>query len=288
MSIERALELQQRSWSLQSDGKLEDAVLACREALRLIEEADPASPDVANLLNDLAEIEFDRRNLDAALALTERAGSIEHALGGLFAGEAAARIRARTLSLAGLTRRARGDYADAEIDLRRALDISLAEFGETSLEAAEARNNLAVVYKYSGRFGEGLALYSASLPHIVAAHGAQSLETATLYHNIGGLLHAQGDFAGAEAPARKAWELSRALVGDDDPRAMADAAAYAAVLDGLERYEESTEIYRRALAVFERVFGPEHEEVGRPCTTWAPHWPRVAIARRQSVATAEP
>jgi tetratricopeptide (TPR) repeat protein len=262
MNVERAIELQEQSWNLEAEGKLEEASRACREALRLMESAEGTdSPDVANLLNDLADIEQERQNFSEALALAERARSIEDVLGERFTGEAAARIRARTLAIVGAVRRIQGDYAQAEGDLKDALAISVAEFGEASEEAAEARNNLAVLYKYWGRFDDGLKLYAEAAATIAAIHGEASLASATVYHNIGGILHARGDFAAAEEPARKAWEISRQLLGEDDPRTMLDAAACAGVLDGLERYDESEPIYRRALAVFERSYGPEHYEV---------------------------
>lgn len=42
----------------------------------------------------------------------------------------------------------------------------------------------------------------------------ESLACATIHHNIGGILHAQGNFAAAEEPARKAWDISRRLLGE--------------------------------------------------------------------------
>ena len=262
MTIERAIELQTRSWALEGESKLEEASRACREALQLMEAAEgKASPDVANLLNDLADIEQQRQNFAEALSLAERARSIEDALGQRFSGADAARIRARTLAIVGDLRRIQGKYAEAEGDLRNALAISAGEFGEASEEAAEARNNLAVLYKYWGRFDEGLELYGQALPAVIAAHGANSQAAATVYHNVGGILHARGDYTAAEAPARKAWEISRQLLGDDDPRTMLDATAYAGVLDGLKRYDESEAIYLAALAVFKQAYGPEHYEV---------------------------
>jgi tetratricopeptide (TPR) repeat protein len=95
----------------------------------------------------------------------------------------------------------------------------------------------------------------------VAAHGEESLATAIIYHNLGGILHAQGNYAAAEEPGEKAWRISRRLLGEDDPRAMLDGAAYAVILDGLKRYNESEAIYRRALGIFERNFGAQHYEV---------------------------
>ena len=262
MTIERAIELQEHAWTLQEEGKLDEAFDACREALRLTEAAEGAdSPDAANLLNDLTEIARDRQDFAAALAFAERARTIEDALGERFTGEAAARIRAKTSSLLGDIRRVQGDYVRAETDLDRALALVTAEFGEASEEAADARNNLAVLYKYWGRFADALSLYQEALRTLVAIHGEDSLAASVVLHNIGGVLHSQGDYVAAEEPARKAWEISRQHLGEDDPRTMLDAAAYAAILDGLERYDESEPIYLRALAVFERAFGPEHYEV---------------------------
>jgi hypothetical protein len=86
MNTDRAVELQEQAWSLQTEGKLDEAATAVRNALLLLEEAGEAnSPDAANLLNDLAEIESERQNFQDALALAERAHSIENQLGEGFA-----------------------------------------------------------------------------------------------------------------------------------------------------------------------------------------------------------
>ena len=128
MSAERAAALQEQAWSLQAEGKLEDALTAGREALRLMEESEgPDSPEVANLLNDLAEIEQDRQEFRSALALAGRAQEIEDRLGDAFTGEGAVPIRVKTLSLLGAIRGIRGDYALGERDLQQALAIAAAE-----------------------------------------------------------------------------------------------------------------------------------------------------------------
>jgi tetratricopeptide (TPR) repeat protein len=259
---ELAAELQEQGWSLQAEGKLEQAAAAVGKALLLLEESDEAnSPDAANLLNDLAEIESERQNFQDALVLAERAHSIEDQLGDGFAGEGAAQIRARTMGLIGEICRMRGDFVRAEVSLKEALRIVTAEFGAVSEHVADARNNLAVLYKACGRFNEGQRLYQQALDSVVKLNGEDCLASSVIYHNIGGILHAKGDFTAAEPPGRKAWEISRRLLGEDDPRTLFDAVAYAAILDGLQRYVESEAIYRRALVIFEKTFGPEHYEV---------------------------
>ena len=262
MTAERAIELQERAWVLQAEGRLVEASQIMREALHLVEQEDGLeTPDVANLLNELSEIESDRQNFDAALALAERAHAIEEALADGFSGASTARIRIRTCSQLGEIRCMRGDYGCAEGDLLKGLTIAVTEFGQASEEAAEASNNLAVLYKYWGRFDEALNLYQEALRRLSALHGEDSEAVAVLLHNIGGVLHAKGDFAAAAEPGRRAWNLSRRQLGEDDPKTLAHAAAYASILDGLERYEESEPIYRHVLSVMERVLGTEHQEI---------------------------
>ncbi len=262
MTIDRALELQARAWALQAERKLEDAFAACREALQLTEQCQGSdSPNVANLLNDLAEIECDRQNFRPALVHAERALAIEKTHINHLTGETAARIRLKTLALLGELRRLQGDYVRAESDLQEAVKLSVDEFGETSEESAQALNELAVLYKYCGRFDEGLRLYKEALRVTIATQGEECLTACTIYHNMGGILFSKGDFATAKPFGEKAWQLSKRLLGESDPRTMADAAAYAAILDGLGRHDESETIYRRALAVFEESFGPIHCEV---------------------------
>ena len=75
MSTERAIELQEEAWALQAKGRLVEASRVCREALRLVEAADgPESPDAANLLNNLSEIESDRQDFDAVPVLSDHGG----------------------------------------------------------------------------------------------------------------------------------------------------------------------------------------------------------------------
>src|SRR5437762_11701850 len=107
MNAERASALQEQAWALRAEGKLNEALAAAQEALRLIEDVcGPQSPDAANLLNDLAEIEIDRQHLPLALQLAERARAIEDVLGANFRGPLAAQIQARTLTVLGAIRRA--------------------------------------------------------------------------------------------------------------------------------------------------------------------------------------
>lgn len=262
MSFERIAELQERSWALQAEGRLVEACEVGAEALRLVEEsAGPDSPDTANLLNELAELETERGAHAAALALAQRARSIVTALGRGFAGEDAARIRLKTCAVLGELLRLRDEYAGSEREYRDGLALALAQFGEDSAEVAEARNDLAILYKYWGRWQEARALYEQALATFSLLEGEQSLGVGAVLHNLGGILHIQGDCEAAEPYARRAWEISRELLGEDNPRTLRDLGAWAAVLDGLQRQGETVPIYRRLLAAWRSGLDPGQYEI---------------------------
>src|SRR5215469_1200364 len=262
MTTERAIELQEKAWELQAEGKLRDAIGACREAIDLIAQSEgPESADVANLLNDLAELQIEQQDFRTALASAEQAWKIEQVSPSLWIGEAPATIRIKTQTLLGNIRRTLGEYNRAERDLREALAIASTEFGPTSEASASASNEIGILYKHIGRFEDGLQLYEQALEVFVGAHGENSPQVGVIYHNLGGILFAKGDLAAAEGFARRSWEISKKQWGEEDIRTMADAVAYAAILDGLEHHTESETIYRRALGIYQTTLGTEHYEI---------------------------
>jgi tetratricopeptide (TPR) repeat protein len=262
MTIEQAIAMQEKALKLLGRGKLGEARDLIAKALEIFELIEGKNtPDVANLLNDLADLEDKLGHLDVALKLAERSLAITTALGRKFTGVDAAIIRARANTIMGTVHRERGDYAKAEKFLKQALEINRRALGPAHSEVAGAENNLAVLYKYMGHFAKGLKLYRSALAKYEAEFGEDALPLSTVYHNIGGILHASGRYEEAEAPGRRAWEISRKHLGPNHPHTVADAAAYAGILDELGRYKESEPIYRRALKVFEKLYGPENYEI---------------------------
>ena len=163
------------------------------------------------------------------------------------------------VSLLGNTLRQQGEYERAEGPLLRAIEIAEGMPSHPE-EIIFAWNNFGVLCKYAGWFERGERAYERALAAAARLVEHREAMTATLLHNLGGLHHARGRFDLAEEPARRAWEMRRRLLGDNDPATLADATAYAAVLDRLGRYEESRPIYEHALGFYERTFGPEHYE----------------------------
>ena len=245
-----------------SDGQPDQARELYLECIDLFRQSgDDQTRNIANIYNALAILEQNEGDIHAALEYARQADGQLALTDGQSCDQDQAEICLVTWGLLGNLQRHLALYPEAEAVLRKALVFAIAKFGETHAETSTARNNLGILYKYTGQFDQAEALYRSALACMLAQRGGQSEFAATLYHNLGGLAHARGNFAAGLQDALQAWVIRRALLGDDAPDTLADAAAYAGLLDGLERYEESEPIYRRVLAAFEKRYGPEHYEI---------------------------
>ncbi len=253
-SADCAIELYERAAALFAAGLWAEAERTAFEARdRFLQEDGPDSPDAANVSNLLSRIAAAQGQYARSGEHARDAWGIMERLGNRCTGMEAEAIRLQALGNAGTALRSRGLYAEAEPWLK--LAIVYAE--KSGFSAVSHRNDLAVLYKYAGRFDEAERLYRWAM----AETSGEDAAAATIYHNLGGLNHSRGEFAAAEPFARRACEIRERLLGPDHPDTLADACALAGVLDGLGRYAESEPIYRHALTVFASMFGEMHPEL---------------------------
>src|SRR5436190_19393557 len=100
-----------------------------------------------------------------------------------------------------------GHYADADGMLRDALAMAERRLGPDDLDTARILNARGMVEKYTARFAEGHEDYMRALRIASRTPGADPMLLANVYHNLGGLEHARGNFATGEPYARKAVEV---------------------------------------------------------------------------------
>jgi len=147
--------------------------------------------------------------------------------------------------------RARGDFAGAEPLLRQALALAESARPRDDQTLALALNELGLLCKDLGRWDEAHAHYQRAMALLDQNPAADPDDLAVLWHNLGGIAHARGDFAAGEAAARRGIAI-REAAGSRTRLLAADRAALAAILDGLERHDEAERLYRDAIAEFER------------------------------------
>jgi tetratricopeptide (TPR) repeat protein len=153
------------------------------------------------------------------------------------------------LSARGELLRSRGRPFLAEPLLREALALTEQHFPHDCRRLAAALNAVGLLCKDLGSYDDARAWYDRALVVLESAGAANLADVATLYHNLGGIEHARGNF---EALARKGLELRRESAPVDEHDLAADMIALGAILDGRERYDEAEPLYLEALAVLER------------------------------------
>ena len=252
--MDEGIALHERASAACSAGQWGEAEQAARLALAIFESGDgDDSPDVANLSNLLSETAEAQGQYAAAEAHARRAWEIMERLGSRCDSPEADAIRGDALIRLGTALRGAGRYAEAESWLIRALEHA----ERSGRELPAALNALGVLCKYTGKFAAAEKLYRGAL----ALVPPESAEAATLYHNLGGLAHVRGEFMAGLADARRAYEIRCQLRGVEHPETLSDACAYATLLDGLGRFDESEAIYQAALIRFEELYGGEHLEI---------------------------
>jgi tetratricopeptide (TPR) repeat protein len=256
MTESQALERHQLGQELQSTGHHAAAIAELAQAAAWFAAADgERSPDLANILMDSTDSLLALCQYAEAEQTARRAHTILTIIAAQLDAEARTQLLPRANCLLGRSLRELGRYEEASEPLRTAIRESSEDELPTHL------NEYGILCKYWGKYDEGERVYLHALALLEGRYGKDSVETATLFHNLGGLEHTRGNFARGEPLARKAYEIRRAALGDGHAATVADAVAWGGLLDGLDRYDESMPIYRAALAYYESHLGPEHFEV---------------------------
>jgi tetratricopeptide (TPR) repeat protein len=147
--------------------------------------------------------------------------------------------------------RLRGEVAEAEVLLRRAVALAKATCHNDVVTLARALNGLGLVCKDAAKYDEARALYERALSLLQRLDDPDLHDVATIYHNLGGIEHARGNYTEAQPFARLSVETRTRAAVPDDAALAGDMVALAAILDGLKEYDEAERLYLDALQVLE-------------------------------------
>ena len=271
--------LNQRVIELYHAGKFADAIPLAQQVLAIREKAlGPNHPDIAEALNDLAELYRSQGRYAEAEPLFKRSLAIlEKALGPDHPDVATALINLAVLYMN------EGRYAEAEPLYRRSLATREKALGPDHPDVATALNNLAVLYKEQGRYAEAEPLYKRSLAIREKALGPDHPDVANSVNNLASLYKEQGRYAEAEPLYRRSLEIREKALGPDHPDVATALNNLASLYKEQGRYAEAEPHYRRALAIREKALGPDHPDVATALNNLA-----VLYSNQGRYAEAEP
>ena len=172
---------------------------------------------------------------------------------------------------------------EAEILLRRALEINVTTFGEQHPTVAIGLNNLAQVLHDTNRIEEAEPLMRRALEISKAAFGEQHPTVATRLNNLATLLQRTNRLGEAEPLMRQALEIDVAAFGEQHPTVATDLNNLAMLLQRTNRLGEAEPLMRQALEIDVAAFGEQHPTVARDLNNLA-----TLLQRTNRLGEAEP
>ncbi len=238
--------------NLYDQGNPDDGVPLLREAVAMQRELHSGPhPDLAEALNNLGFVTPDNHEAEQ---LFREALSMKRVL---YSDTAHPEI-AMGLNNVAYTLHAEGQYGDAELLYREAIDMNRKLLGDDHPDIAMALNNLSFVIRQKGDLDGAIAMSRDSLDAYRRIHGEEHPSVARGMSNLAMWLLEKKDYVSAEPLLRQALESRIRLLGPKH----ADVAATKILLAGLfvetDRNAEALELAADARVVCIEAFGADH------------------------------
>ena len=150
---------------------------------------------------------------------------------------------------------------EAELMMRRALEINEVAIGKHHPTVATCLNNLATLLQDTNRFEEAEPLTRRAQEIDEAVFGKQHLNVAIDLNNLAQILMNTSRIEEAEPLMRRALEISVAASGEQHPTVATRLNNLASLLKHTNRLEEAEPLMRRALEINVAAFGEQHPTV---------------------------
>ncbi|AOY81514.1 tetratricopeptide repeat protein [Moorena producens JHB] len=247
---------------LQTEQRYSEAEALCHQTIKDLPSSEQGYILQISLQNRLALILEAQSRYQQALTAVDSAQKILETIKASISPAIALSLEITTLSTQATLQRIQGNYAEAEQTYQRAIELIETQGTEQyQSKRIQLANNLAIVYKYWGKFDAAERLYQQTLATLGSQYGNHHPDIATVYHNLAGLHHARGDYQTAENWARQSYQLHIELFGSHHPKTIADGAALGSILHGLQQWDEAITYFETAITFFEQQFGSVHYDV---------------------------
>lgn len=136
--------------------------------------------------------------------------------------------------------------------------IELQNESGLQIDLATSLNNLAGLYRATGRYSEAEPLYQQALELRKRLLGDNHPAFATSLNNLAGLYKSTGQYSKAELLYQQALELRKHLLADNHPDVAASLNNLALLYDEQGRYDEAEPLYLQSLELGKRLLGENH------------------------------
>jgi tetratricopeptide (TPR) repeat protein len=153
-----------------------------------------------------------------------------------------------------------GHYEEAELVLKRVLEIREQSLGPNHPDTATSLNNLAMLFEKQGRHQEAMPLLERALHVCEKALGPDHPETMIGLNNLAIGHMNQARYNDAAIIFERALAVRERSLGPDHPDTATSLNNLAMLYEKQGRYKEALPLLERALAVREHSLGPDHPD----------------------------
>ncbi|MEE9554739.1 MAG: tetratricopeptide repeat protein [candidate division Zixibacteria bacterium] len=132
------------------------------------------------------------------------------------------------------------------------------KLGKDHQNVATTLNNLALLYKFIGRFKEAESMYERSIKLYKNRLDPYHSDLATALNNLAGVFRSLGKFEKAKSICDEALEIFNKTLGQDHPDVAKTLNNKAALYVSLGRNKEAEPLYKRSFEILEKALGPDH------------------------------
>jgi eukaryotic-like serine/threonine-protein kinase len=170
-------------------------------------------------------------------------------------------VQASVRGTIGSTYMALGLFAEAEVQLRRALVLRQSVLGESHPDVASSLDDLAGLMLEKGDYSAAEPLYRSALAMNRRLLGERNATVALNLANIALLLQKQARYAEAESLSRESLSMRRDILGENSADFATSLSNLATLLQAEGKYAEAEPLQRTALSTRRALLGPNHPEV---------------------------
>lgn len=277
--LSRRSRLWEEARELESDGKLDLAVVAAAKVVSADREASPQSDELLDSMEYLATLHARRNDFAAARQhggellqiATQRHGErhwriahVRRALANLELRSKLNKTHLRELSLAEQVERSalaayeEGRYGRA-VELETAAMATYKKlFGEQHVAYAIGLNNLGELYRETGDYARAEPAYKRAIELQKLIGGREHPDYATSLNNLALLYHAKGDYARAEPMCKRAAEIRKKCFGEQHADYVASLNNQAMIYSTMGDYAQAEPLHKRAVEIEEKLVGKQH------------------------------
>jgi len=242
---------------LERRGKYAEGIAVLDEAVKLQSGPGLPTPELADLLNELANNHYQSGHLDLAKSLHERALAIHRQL----FGERHPTVASDLLDLADIQQEL-GYYPAAERLVRQALAINRPYYGENHPETAHNLTVLGRTLVFQKRYDEAQSALQQALAIRERVYGKVHPMIADTVNELGGLAYMRDQLDEAEKQYQRMADIYQTVYqGHYFGMATAESNLGTVYMDR-KQWPRAEQFYRQALSLFIETEGPEHVNVG--------------------------